>query len=143
MGKYKIKGGKCRCSIRRLCKELFPEQHTAIDVAIEDLVLKATDKIRITKNQSISYDNKVVCTGYYCRGVLLLRSEKVIKLKEWETGASAFFEREQTSGQVNTLLRKLGTFRSKTEKSKLLGFVDGDGKFKIRDNVKKSRQEHW
>ena len=76
----------------------------------------------------------ITASGYF----YFSRSEKVIKLKEWETSASAFFEREQTSRQVNTLLRKLD-FRSKTEKSKLLGFVDGDGKFKIRDNVKKSR----
>ena len=137
----KLKEASVGAVLDAKCKELFPEQHAAIDVAIEDLVLKATDKtselLKIKASLMITewYVSQVItASGYF----YFSRSEKVIKLKEWETSASAFFEREQTSRQVNTLLRKLD-FRSKTEKSKLLGFVDGDGKFKIRDNVKKSR----
>ena len=70
--------------------------------------------------------------GYYWFSV----SDKIFKLFEYEK--PAFVERLPGSGEHNALLRRFD-MRSKTKNSDLSGFIDSDSKFKIRDNIKKSK----
>ena len=80
----------------------------------------------------------VFFTSYYKNWIFLLFSqEKQFKLKEWN--GSILVEREPGSKEHNTLLRKLDIKGKKVELSPLLGFIDSDSKFKIRDNIKKSK----
>lgn len=139
----KLKGVSVAEVLNAKCRELFPTEYANIDVAIEDLVLKATDKtselLKIKASLMITewyVSQTTTSTGYF----FFSSSDNVIKVKlmEWVPETGVFVEREQSSKPFNTLLRKLD-FNSKTAKSKLLGFIDSDGKFKIRDNVKKTR----
>ena len=139
----KLKGVSIEGALNAKCEELFPKEYSSIDVAIEDLVLKATDKtselVKIKASIMITawyVSQTITTTGYF----YFSPSDKTIKikLKEWDPEANVFIEIDQSSKQFTALLRKL-EFNSKTDKSKLLGFISSDGKFKIRDNLKKSR----
>ena len=139
----KLKGVSIEDALNAKCEELFPKEYSSIDVAIEDLVLKATDKtselVKIKASLMITawyVSQTITTTGYF----YFSPSDKTIKikLKEWDPEANVFIEIDQSSKQFTALLRKLD-FNSKTDKSKLLGFISSDGKFKIRDNLKKSR----
>jgi hypothetical protein len=139
----KLKGVSIEDALNAKCGELFPKEYSSIDVAIEDLVLKATDKT----SELVKIKASIMITAWYVSQTITTNgyfyfspSDKTIKikLKEWDPEANVFIEIDQSSKQFTALLRKLD-FNSKTDKSKLLGFISSDGKFKIRDNLKKSR----
>ena len=122
------------------CRELFPTEYTEIQTSIEDLISKATDKTM----ELVKMKTALMFTDWYFSQVITKTGffyyspqEKQFKLKEWN--GSVLVEREPGSKEHNTLLRKLDIKGKKVELSPLLGFIDSDGKFKIRDNIKKSK----
>ena len=92
-------------------------------------------KTAFTKLTDWYFSQIITKTGF----LSLFSQEKQFKLKEWD--GSLLVEREAGSAEHNTLSRKLDIKSKKVELfTLLLGFIDSDGKFKIRDNVKKLKK---
>lgn len=127
--------------LERAVADYFPDQakQGILSTSIEELLVKATDKTMT----SVKIKAAIMIIDWYLSNVFSNKgyfwysvTDKVFKLFEWSE--DKFIEREPGSGEHNALLRRLD-LRSKTRKNaNLLGFIDKNSKFKIRDTIKKS-----
>ena len=126
-------------------RELFPVEKTReMGSSIEELLTKANDKSMEAVKMKVSlmiiewYFTKILTDkGIYWFSL----EEKAFKFIEWNTDSNSLIEREPGSTEYGKFQRRMD-IKSLEQKDKLeilMGFIGPDAKFKIRDNVKKSK----